>query len=114
MIFARCNGIPSGQDQTFDITYPALDAPSVLLRVVANDFDIQERGVGDSGDVLPFTAREIDRVARIGDDAKSKVQVVRRYAIREAVAFALNVYRAQISQRLLDSVDAQVKGPEAL
>ncbi len=78
MTFARCNGIPRWQGQTLDVACSALDAASVLLRVVTNDFDVQELGVGGACDVLPFTAREIDRVARVGHDTKSKVQVVRR------------------------------------
>src|SRR5262245_64532302 len=63
--------------------------------------------------LFPFASCQLDWIAGIGDYADPCVQDVGCDAVCQPIALALDVNRAHVSQRLLDSVDSQVSSTDA-
>ena len=86
----------------------------MLAPVGTNDFDIHEAGPRVSGDLLPLTPRQLERIARIGGNRKPQTKIVCRDPVSETIALTLHVDRAQIPERLLNGVDAEIESTKLL
>ena len=80
----------------------------MLPKVGARDLDVHVRRTGITSNALPFPSRELDRIARIRDDSEPQTQIVQGDPISEPVALSLNLDTIEISQRLLDRIDANI------
>jgi hypothetical protein len=85
----------------------------MLLRVGAHDFDVQVLRTSNYGHTLPFTTCRFDGIARVCNNADTEPQIVSGQAVGQLVTFPLNVDRAQLPQRLFDSVNSHVSGADA-
>lgn len=80
----------------------------MLLGVRANDLDVDMRRARDGCDLLPLASCQIDGVAGICHHTIAKAQVIESEPVRQSVAFALHVERAQVAQSLLDGIDSKM------
>ena len=86
----------------------------MLPIVGADDLDVHESHVGVQGHLFPLAPGQLDRVAGIGGDADARAQNVGRNPVGQPIALPLHVERAKIPERLLDGIDSQVSGTDAL
>src|SRR5262249_20288167 len=92
---------------------PCFNPLAVLSSIGAHHFDVHIVCIGMPSYLFPFASCQLDWIAGIGDYAAPCVQDVGCDAVCQPIALALNVNRAHVSQRLLDSVDSQVSSTDA-
>jgi hypothetical protein len=86
----------------------------MLTRIGANYLYIDVLSLSLPGYLLPFTPGQLDGIAGVRHHAPPQAQIIRSDSVREAIALALYFDCAQISERLLDSIDSQINGVDSL
>jgi len=77
-------------------------------RIGTNHLNVDAPRLGGASHRLPLASRQLNRIARIRNDAYPEAKIISGDAIRQPIALASHNNSTQISQSLLHSIDSQV------